>query len=95
MANRKAAAPTAQPTVPAVILCTRTIDAIDDIACHHLAFEAIEQMLMPQKAGSTEDLAHIDRASLGWLFTLLNVGMSEQIKRARAAAELAHSSTSV
>jgi len=77
------------PTTPA-IAAARVIDSIDDLSCHFLPFEAIEQLLSPQKAGTTEDLAHVDRASLGFLFTVLNVAMREQITAARAAAEAAH-----
>lgn len=91
MARSKAAAYPARTTpTPAALAACRVVDAVDDLSCHFLAFEAIEQMLSPQKAGTTEDLAHVDRASLGWLFTVLNVSMREQITKARSVAELAH-----
>lgn len=77
------------PASPAIAV-TRVIDAIDDLSDHFLAFEAVEQLISLQKAGSTEDLAHVDRPALGWLLTMLNVAMREQIAAARAAADLAY-----
>ncbi|MBK7314940.1 hypothetical protein [Candidatus Aalborgicola defluviihabitans] len=80
---------TRTPTSPAIAV-TNIVDALDDLACHFTAFEAIEQMLSPQKLNCNEDLAHVDRASLGFLLTMLNVSMREQITNARAAAEVAY-----
>ena len=77
------------PTSPAIAV-TNIVDALDDLACHFTAFEAIEQMLSPQKLNCNEDLAHVDRASLGFLLTMLNVSMRQQITTARAAAEVAY-----
>ena len=77
------------PTSP-LIAVTNVVNAINNLSDHFTAFEAIEQMLSPQKAGTKEDLAHVDRASLGFLLTMLNVTMREQITVARAAAQLAH-----
>lgn len=77
------------PTSPAIAV-TAVVDAIDNLSCHFYAFEAIEQMLSPQKAGTTEDLAHVDRSALGFLLTMLNTSMREQITAARAAAEVAY-----
>lgn len=80
---------TRTPASPAIAV-TDVVDAIDHLSCHFTAFEAIEQMLSPQKAGTTEDLAHVDRCALGFLLTMLNVSMRDQITAARAAAELAY-----
>ena len=86
MANLKAAACAAQPT-PAQLAANRVIDAIDDIECRLLAFEAIEQLVTLHKAGAKEDLAHVDRASLGWLMTVVNVDLRHQVVAARAQAQ--------
>lgn len=75
---------------PASIAAANVIDAIDDISCHHLPFEAIEALISPQMADCREGLAHVDRASLGWLFTVLNVALRQQIDRAKELAEVAH-----
>lgn len=73
----------------ALVAANSVIDAIGDIECRLMAFEAVEQLLSPQKAGCTEDLAHVDRASLGWLMTVLNVDLRKQVEAAQAAAEQA------
>ena len=77
------------PTSPA-LAATDVVDAIDHLSDHFLAFEAIEQLITPQKANCNEDLAHVDRPALGFLLTMLNVSMREQITAARAAAKVAH-----
>jgi hypothetical protein len=88
-----AAAPFSAIQVAAINL----VDAVDDIESRLLAFEAVEQLISPQKAGSSEDLAHVDRASLGWLLTILNVEMRQQITsvsiKARTAADMLHGRT--
>lgn len=71
----------------ALVAANSVIDAIGDIECRLLAFEAVEQLLSPQKANCTEDLAHVDRVSLGWLVTVLNVDLRKQVVAAQAAAE--------
>lgn len=71
----------------ALVAANSVIDAIGDIECRLLAFEAVEQLLSPQKADCTEDLAHVDRASLGWLMTVLNVDLRKQVEAAHVAAE--------
>ncbi|MCB8748331.1 hypothetical protein LHU53_15630 [Rhodoferax sp. U2-2l] len=76
-------------TTPANAI-TDVVDAIDSLSEHFLAFEAVEQLIAPQKANCTEDLAHVDRPALGFLLTMLNTSMRNQIAAARAAAELAH-----
>lgn len=90
MATLSAAACPAQsrphPT-PAALATTRVIDAIGDIECRLLALEAIEQLVSPQKAGSNEDLTHVDRASFGWLLTIVNVDLRQQLEVARAHAD--------
>ena len=80
---------TRTPTSPAIAV-TDVVDAIDHLSAHFLAFEAIEQLISPQKANCNEDLAHVDRPALGFLLTMLNVSMRDQITAARAAAELAY-----
>ena len=86
MANLKAAACAVQPT-PAQLAATRVIDAIDDIECRLLAFEAIEQLVSLHKAGSREDLAEVNRTSLGWLMNIVNVDLRQTIVAARAQAK--------
>ena len=71
----------------ALVAANSVIDAIGDIECRLLAFEAVEQLLSPQKANCTEDLAHVDRVSLGWLMTVLNVDLRKQVESAQVAAE--------
>ena len=71
------------------IAVTNVVDALDDLSTHFLAFEAIEQLITPQKINCNEDLAHVDRPALGFLLTMLNTSMRDQITAARAAAELA------
>ena len=86
MANLKAAACAAQPT-PAQLAANRVIDAIDDIECRLLAFEAIEQLVSLHKAGSREDLAEVNRTSLGWLMNIVIVDLRQTIVAARAQAK--------
>lgn len=76
-------------TLSAPIAAARVIDAVDDLSDHFSALEAVEQLMSLQKAGSEEDLAHINRSGLGFLFTVLNVSLRERITAARTAAELA------
>jgi hypothetical protein len=77
------------PSTPAIAV-TDVVDALDHLSDHFLAFEAIEQLITPQKANCREDLAHVDRPALGVLLTMLNTSMRNQITAARAAAEVAH-----
>jgi hypothetical protein len=72
------------------ITAIRIVDAIDNIETHFMAFKAVEQLLSLQKAGNCEDLVHVDRASLGWLMTVLNSSLHQQIDAAKALANEQH-----
>lgn len=82
MATLSAAACAAITPLP-----TRIVDALDDLECHFAAFEAVEALLSCQKAGSREDLSHVNRDGLGFLLTILNVNMRQKIEAARAHAD--------
>jgi hypothetical protein len=96
MAKRKPAATAAQPhphAYPYICpqpLTVRIVDALDHLDSHLLALEAVEQLIAPQKAGTTEDLSHVNREGLAFMFCLLNVAVRDQFKAAKALADAAY-----
>ena len=90
MATFSAAACAALTPLP-----TRIVDAIDDLECHFAAFEAVEALISAQKSDSREDLAHVNRESLGFLLTILNVNMRQKLEVARAHADALYQSQDI
>jgi hypothetical protein len=96
MAKRKPAAsatqthPHAYPYVCPQPLTTRIVDALDHLDSHLMALEAVEQLMAPQKAGSTEDLSHVNRQGLAFMFCLLNVAVRKEFAEAKALADAAY-----
>lgn len=72
-------------------LAARVCDAIDYLADHHKAYEAVERLLSTQSGDPKEDLSQVERISLQWLLLTLNAAMRDRIDEARAAAETARS----
>ena len=66
------------------------VDALDDLGVHIMAMEAVEQILMPQKLGNTEDLAHVNREGLAFVFTLLNCAVRQKFAVAKSRADKAY-----
>lgn len=84
MAKPKAAALLAQPHPQP--FTTRIVDALEDLDCHLAALEAAEQLIAPQKLGNTEDLSHVNREGLAFMFCLLNVAVRDKFNEAKALA---------
>lgn len=72
---------------PALRAAWDTGDRIRDIIRPLNALEAIEQLVTLWKAGSAEDLSDVDRNSLGWLLTIVNVDLRNAIEAAERHAE--------
>ena len=66
------------------------VDALDDLDLHLAALEAAEQLMAPQKLGIPEDLAHVNREGLAFMFTLLNCAVREKFAVAKARADKAY-----
>ncbi len=64
-------------------------EAAEDMLPRIMALEAIEQLMQPQKRGSQEDLEHVDRTSLAWLLTIVNIGLRRCATEAIALADAA------
>lgn len=76
----------ARSTHAALIAANNLADTLGDLDCRLLALEAVEALISPQKAGSREDLSHVDRAGLGWLMTILSNELRGQLAVAQTAA---------
>ena len=66
------------------------VDALDDLDSHLAALEAVEQLMTPQKLGNTEDLAHVNREGLAFMYCVLNTAVREKFALAKALADAAY-----
>ncbi len=86
--------PHAYPYLHPQPLTTRIVDALDDLDSHLAALEAVEQLIAPQKLHNTEDLAHVNREGLAFMFCLLNSAVREKFAVAKALADAAYAMNS-
>ena len=77
----------AQPTnISPALRAGIASDAINDAFQPLMALEAIEQLLTPQADNSPETLKEVNRESLAWLLTLVNMELRRNLENAAAKA---------